>query len=66
MDAKLKMIIYWFSLGSGLVLYAHANFSTVDQVNKIERRVEKQATSDDIYRLERKVDSINEYLLNHK
>lgn len=66
MDAKLKMILYWISLGAGLVLYAHANFSTVDQVNKIERRVEKQATSDDIYRLERKVDSINEYLLNHK
>jgi hypothetical protein len=66
MDAKLKLIIYWFTLGAGLVLYAHANFSTVDQVNKIEIKVENQATSQDIYRLEAKIDKIKDYLLERK
>ena len=66
MDAKLKLIFYWISLGAGLVLYAHANFSTVEQVNKIESKVENQATSQDIIRLEVKIDNLKDYLLNHK
>ena len=62
----IKQIIYWVGLGVSLVVYAHANFSTTKQVEKIEQKVEKQATSSDIARLEGKIDSLTLYLLGNK
>jgi hypothetical protein len=63
---KLKPIIYLIGLGASLVIYAHANFSTVKQVEKLESKIEKQATSGDIARLEGKIDSLTLYLLERK
>jgi len=63
---KLKPIIYLVGLGASLVIYAHANFSTVKQVEKLENKIENQATASDIARLEGKIDSLTLYLLERK
>lgn len=60
---SLKQVIYWVGLGVSLVVYAHANFSTTNQVEKIESRIERQATKEDIARLEAKIDTIQLYLM---
>lgn len=66
MDQKLKAVIYWVGLGASLVVYAHANFTTKDEVNKLELKVERQATKEDVNRLEVKIDKVVEHLLNTK
>lgn len=66
MNLNLKQIIYWVGLGAFLVVYAHANFSTTKQVEKLEEKVERQATSSDIARLEGKIDTLTFYLLKGK
>ena len=63
---KLKPIIYLIGLGASLVIYAHANFSTVKQVEKLENKIENHATASDIARLEGKIDSLTLYLLERK
>lgn len=60
---SLKQVIYWVGLGVSLVVYAHANFSTTNQVEKIESRIDRQATKEDIARLEAKIDTIQLYLM---
>jgi hypothetical protein len=55
---QLKQIIYWFGLGVGLVVYAHANFSTVKQVEKLESKIQGQASAQDLARIENKIDRI--------
>lgn len=66
LDDKIKTIIYWIGLGISLVVYAHANFPTTNQVNKLEAKIERQATSEDIARLEGKIDALTLYLLERK
>jgi hypothetical protein len=63
---SVKQIIYWIGLGVSLIVYAHANFSTTKQVEKLESRIERQATSEDIARLEGKIDTLTMYLLEKK
>jgi len=63
---QLKQIIYWVSLGASLVVYASANFSTKEELNKLEKKVEYQATKEDIKELSLKIDSLTNYLLNSK
>lgn len=63
---QLKLVISWVGLGASLVMYAHANFTTKEEVNKLETKVEKQASKDDITRIEKKLDTLTEYLLNNK
>jgi len=63
---KLKPIIYLIGLGASLVIYAHANFSTVNQVEKLEQKIESQATTSDIARLEGKIETLTLYLLQRK
>jgi hypothetical protein len=63
---KLKPIIYLIGLGASLVIYAHANFSTVAQVEKLEKKIENQATASDIARLEGKIETLTLYLLQRK
>lgn len=63
---KLKPIIYLIGLGASLVIYAHANFSTVNQVEKLESKIENQATTSDIARLEGKIETLTLYLLQRK
>jgi cell division protein FtsL len=66
LDQRIKSIIYWIGLGISLVVYAHANFSTTKQVEKLEAKIERQATSSDIARLEGKIDTLTIYLLERK
>lgn len=66
LDQRIKSIIYWIGLGISLVVYAHANFPTTKQVEKLEAKIERQATSDDIARLEGKIDTLTIYLLERK
>lgn len=63
---QLKPVIYWVGLGASLVVYAHGNFTTKEEVSKLEEKVEKQATKEDVARLEGKIDALNNYLLNKK
>lgn len=65
-NEQLKQIIYWIGLGIGLVVYAHANFSTVKQVEKLESRIQEQATNQDIARIENKIDKILFHLIGDK
>lgn len=63
---QLKQILYWVGLGISLVVYAHANFSTVKQVEKLESKIQSQATSSDIIRIENKIDRILFHLVESK
>jgi hypothetical protein len=65
-NERIRLVIYWVGLGAGLVVYAHANFSTVKQVDKIEKKIEGHATKSDIIRLESKIDNLTMYLLGAK
>lgn len=65
-NSRFKFIIYCIGLGVALIVYAHANFSTVKQVDNLERKVEISATSADIVRLENKVDKILFYMIGDK
>jgi len=68
---QLKQIISWVGLGASLVVYAHANFPTKETVNKLEEKVERQASRDDmqatrdeVKALGEKIDKLTHYLLN--
>jgi len=63
---QIKQILYWVGLGISLVMYAHANFSTVKQVEKLESKIQIQATSNDIVRIETKIDRILFHLMESK
>jgi hypothetical protein len=63
---QLKHIIYWVSLGASLVVYASANFSTKEEMLKLEKKVENQASKEDIKELSSKIDNLTNYLLNNK
>lgn len=63
---QIKQILYWVGLGISLVMYAHANFSTVKQVEKLESKIQIQATSNDIVRIENKIDRILFHLVESK
>jgi len=63
---QIKQILYWVGLGISLVMYAHANFSTVKQVEKLESKIQIQATSNDIVRIENKIDRILFHLMESK
>jgi hypothetical protein len=63
---QLKSIIYWVGLGASLIVYAHANFSTKEAVLKVEKKIEGQASKEDILRLENKVEKIYDHLLRTK
>jgi hypothetical protein len=62
----IMQIIFYISLGASLVVYAHANFSTKSQVDKIENKVDRQATIKDIERIEKKIDKLLLHLLSEK
>jgi HAMP domain-containing protein len=66
LEDKLKTIIAWVGLGASLVVYAHANFAAREDLEKNTERLDRVATSDDMKRLEAKVDGITLYLLNNK
>lgn len=66
LEDKLKQIIAWVGLGASLVVYANTNFATKEQVEKNTDKLEKTANADDIKRLEGKIDTLTEYLLNRK
>lgn len=63
---QVKFVIYCIGLGVTLIAYAHSNFSTVKQTEKIESKIENQATKQDIARLEGKIDVLTLYLLERK
>lgn len=72
-DERLKLIIAWVGLGASLVIYANSNFTTKEDISRLEERVNKQddkisglATKDDVRRVGDKVDKLTEYLLNNK
>lgn len=62
----IRQTILYISLGASLVVYAHANFSTKHQVDKIENKVDRQATVVDIARIEGKIDTLILHLLDKK
>lgn len=66
MQEQFKFIIYCICLGIGLVVYAHANFSTVKQADKLELKLSSVATSGDVARIENKVDRILFHLIGEK
>jgi hypothetical protein len=63
---QLKIILYWVGLGCSLVVYAHANFSTKDELKDLKIQVSKQAEKSDIERLERKIERLTTFLLERK
>jgi len=63
---QLKIILYWVGLGCSLVVYAHANFTTKDELKDLRAQVSRQAEKEDIRRLERKIDKLTNYLLERK
>jgi len=60
---QFKFVIYCMGLGIALIVYAHANFSTVKQVDKLEDKMALTSSKGDIARLEGKIDIILSYLL---
>jgi p-aminobenzoyl-glutamate transporter AbgT len=63
---QFKFVIYCIGLGVGLIVYAHANFSTVKQADKLELKISSLATSNDVSRVENKVDKILFHLIGKK
>lgn len=60
---QLKQIIQWVGLGASLVVYAHANFPTKATVEKLETKVENQATKEDVRDISEKLDKLTLLLL---
>jgi len=62
----LKRIIYWVTLGMGLVIYAHASFSTKEDVKRVESQVTSLADKKDVFRIESKLDRLIFKLIGEK
>lgn len=65
-NEQFKFIIYCVCLGISLVVYAHANFTTVKQTDRLENKLSSTASVNDVTRLEGKLDIIISYLLERK
>ena len=66
LGSDLKQLIYWVGLGAGLVVYAHANFATAKQVDKVEDEVRSLATRDDLKAIDAKLNLVLGAMLKEK
>lgn len=60
---QIKFVVFCIGLGVSLVVYAHANFSTVKDFERIENKVEEKASDTDIERIENKIDKLIFHLI---
>ena len=65
-QSDIKLAIYFISLGAALVTYAHSNFGTSKELESLVVKVDRKASSDDITRLEHKIDAILFKLMDGK
>lgn len=63
---ELKPIFWLLGIGATVVIYAHSNFATSADLDKVEQRLENLADKDDVKALSSKIDTLTGYLLNKK
>jgi hypothetical protein len=58
LGSDLRQLIYWVGLGAGLVVYAHSNFATARQLEKVEGEVRGLASKEDVKAIDAKLNLI--------